>query len=171
MELQQLPSPGALAPHSHTFARMSDRDQRQRADRRCRTGVDAATDSGAADASVPGVVLPDQFFAGRRSGLPESPEKRLMFAVLLDAISRLRQRYGARGLEAERWIQDDGDEGIFSFANVCAVLGFEPRSLAAGLLAESSPLRRRAPLRHPRPARLRVTTPGRRGERRGVAAG
>lgn len=102
-------------------------------------------------------------------GLPDSPEKRLMFAVLLDAISQLRQRQSTRALEAEQWILDEADDGVFSFANVCGVLGFEPRSLAAGLLAKNSPIATRAPLRHPRTSRLRVT-PRRRGQRESEAA-
>ena len=52
-----------------------------------------------------------------------------MFAVLLDAISQLRQRQSTRALEAQEWIRDVADEGVFSYANVCGVLGFEPRSL------------------------------------------
>ncbi len=120
--------------------------------------------------SVPDVVLPDQFFADGAFGLPDSPEKRLMFAVLLDAISQLRQRQSTRAIEAEQWIRDEHDENVFSFANVCGVLGFEPRSLADGLLAENSPITRRAPLRHPRTSRLRVT-PRRRGQRQAVAVG
>ena len=102
-------------------------------------------------------------------GLPDSPEKRLMFAVLLDAISQLRQRQSTRALEAEEWIRAEGDEGVFSFANVCGVLGFEPLSLANGLLAKNSPIATRAPLRHPRTSRLRVT-PRRRGQRAAEAA-
>lgn len=102
-------------------------------------------------------------------GLPDSPEKRLMFAVLLDAISQLRQRQSTRAVEAEEWIRDERDDGVFSFSNVCSVLGFEPQSLANGLLAKNSPIATRAPLRHPRTSRLRVT-PRRRGDRRTEAA-
>ncbi|MCC6848198.1 MAG: hypothetical protein IT294_06820 [Deltaproteobacteria bacterium] len=125
---------------------------------------------GRADVSIPDIVVPDQFFAGRALGLPDSPEKRLMFAVLLDAISRLRQRRSTRGIEAEQWICDEDDARIFSFVNVCGVLGFEPRALARRLLAKGSPISRRAPLRHPRTSRLRVTLP-RSGQRQVAATG
>ena len=91
-----------------------------------------------------------------------------MFAVLLDAITQLRQRDSTRAQEAERWIRDPDDEGVFSFANVCAVLGFEAGYLAGGLLSKNSLMNGRAPLRHPRKSRLRVT-PRRRGQR-GAAA-
>ena len=65
------------------------------------------------------------------------PEKRLMFAVLLDAVIQLRRRNTARSAEAERWIRgEDGDEDTpFSFTNVCETLGIDPSYLARGLLA------------------------------------
>jgi hypothetical protein len=147
---------------------MIDQGRRRNSRRRSRDTVDASG-RGVVDVSVPDVVLPDQFFAGGSFGLPDSPEKRLMFAVLLDAISQLRQRESTRAIEAEFWMRDEEDEGVFSFANVCGVLGFEPRSLADGLLAKNSRLAGRAPLRHPRTSRLRVT-PRKRGQRDAEAA-
>ena len=93
-----------------------------------------------------------------------------MFAVLLDAISQLRQRESTRAGEAEFWIRDEADDGIFSFTNVCAVLGFEPTCLARALLSRRSRISERAPLRHPRTSRLRVT-PRRRAQRHEAAAG
>lgn len=138
--------------------------------RRSRRMMESNSGRGPIDVSVPDVVLPDQFFSSESLGLPDSPEKRLMFAVLLDAITQLRQRDSTRAIEAEFWIRDAQDEGVFSFANVCAVLGFEPTSLAAGLLAKNSRIAGRAPLRHPRTSRLRVT-PRRRGQRQAAVAG
>ncbi|MEO6029501.1 MAG: hypothetical protein ABIR79_21770 [Candidatus Binatia bacterium] len=132
--------------------------------------MDSNSGRGPVDVSVPDVILPDQYFAGESLGLPDSPEKRLMFAVLLDAITQLRQRDSTRAIEAEFWIRDEKDDGVFSFANVCGVLGFEPTSLAAGLLSKNSRIAGRAPLRHPRTSRLRVT-PRRRGQRQEVAVG
>ncbi len=147
---------------------MIEISRRKRSDRRSRH-ADNGSGRGPIDVSVPDVVLPDQFFSGGTLGLPDSPEKRLMFAVLLDAISQLRQRQSTRAIEAEFWIRDEADEGVFSFANVCGVLGFEPRSLANGLLAKNSPIAPRAPWRHPRTSRLRVR-PRRRGRRQEAAA-
>ena len=146
---------------------MIEVSQRKQSVRRSRT-ADANSGRGPVDVSVPDVVLPDQFFAAGAIGLPDSPEKRLMFAVLLDAITQLRQRDSTRAQEAERWIRDNEDEGVFSFSNVCAVLGFEANFLATGLLSKNSLMNGRAPLRHPRTSRLRVT-PRRRGQR-GAAA-
>ncbi len=146
---------------------MIDHSRRRSSSRRSRERD--VSGRGVVDVSVPDVVLPEQYFAGAGLGLPDSPEKRLMFAVLLDAIGHLRRRESTRAVEAEFWIRDEEDEGVFSFANVCGVLGFEPHSLAAGLLAKDSLIAGRAPLRHPRTSRLRVT-PRRRGERDAVAA-
>ena len=119
--------------------------------------------------SVPDVVLPVQYFPGG-IGLPDAPEKRLMFAVLLDAITQLRRSGGTEALEAVHWIRDRKDDGFFSFANVCGVLGFEPTFLARGLLVDNSLLAGRVPLRHTRTSRLRVT-PGRRSHRQAAAVG
>jgi len=133
--------------------------------RRSRRSRDLDAKRGAADVSVPDVVLPDQFFTVPSTGLPDSPEKRLMFAVLLDAITQLRQRDSTRAAEAERWVRDSEDPGLFSFENVCAVLGLEADCLAQGLLSGAVFASGRAPLRHPRTSRLRVT-PRRRNHRR-----
>lgn len=69
------------------------------------------------------------------------PEKKLMLAVLEDALfcleryfrvqSRRRQR---RYLETEDWVfrADDGDP--FSFDNVCEVLGLQPSYVRKGVL-------------------------------------
>ena len=146
---------------------MIEVSQRRQSVRRSRN-ADANSGRGPVDVSVPDVVLPDQFFSAGAIGLPDSPEKRLMFAVLLDAITQLRQRDSTRAQEAERWIRDNEDDGVFSFANLCAVLGFDADFLASGLLSKNSLMNGRAPLRHPRTSRLRVT-PRRRGQRGAVA--
>jgi hypothetical protein len=166
MKNRALPLILTLAPHSQRPPDMIDSSRRR--SRRSRTEANDAAGRGVVDVSVPDVVLPDQYFSGEGLGLPDSPEKRLMFAVLLDAISQLRRRESTRAVEAEFWIRDEEDEGVFSFANVCGVLGFEPRSLAEGLLSKNSRIAGRAPLRHPRTSRLRVT-PRRRGQREAVA--
>ena len=52
------------------------------------------------------------------------PERRLMFAVLVDAITH---RDGW-------WVAGYGGLGPFTFVNVCEVLGFDHRRLGAALL-------------------------------------
>jgi len=148
---------------------MIDFSRRKNSGRRSHA-ADASKSRGAADVSVPDIVLPEQFFASQTLGMPDCPEKRLMFAVLLDAITQLRQRDSTRAIEAGHWMRNRADGGVFSFANVCGVLGFEPESLAGGLLSKNSRMSRRAPLRHPRTPRLRVT-PRRRAQRQAAAVG
>ena len=91
----------------------------------------------------PDVLLPAQYFETlHRKAYPE-PEKRLMLAVLEDAIVCFQRYTFARdskrnGLyrEAEKWILQvqENDEGVFSFENICEVLGFYPESIRQGLL-------------------------------------
>lgn len=99
------------------------------------------------------------------------PEKRLMFAVLEDAIvcfQRFMHASGARQRrlydEAAAWIFEPDDNGVFSFECVCQSCGMSPEFLRAGLrqwLARNNTKRtfykgnRRISLRGPQRARLR----------------
>jgi len=86
------------------------------------------------------VLLADQYFATfRRKEL--EPEKQLMLAVLEDAVTCF-QRYifgrnrWARTLynETEDWICDENTDYAFSFDNICAVFGLDPKYVRDGLL-------------------------------------
>jgi hypothetical protein len=81
----------------------------------------------------PEILLPSQLFDrfGGRSIL--EGERRLMLAVLEDAVSCFQKYCGgtrprAQRLfkEAEEWFFDDDGSWIFSFESVCAVLGIHP---------------------------------------------
>ena len=98
------------------------------------------------DDRVSAVLQPDtlqsaQYFDTlRRKNLLEA-EKRLMFAVLNDAIvcyqeNLLSQRKKNRRLfdEAEEWIVRPDGDGVFCFENVCEALGFDPEWVRCGLL-------------------------------------
>src|SRR4051812_35199782 len=64
-----------------------------------------------------------------------APERRLLAAVLLDAICQLRRGGTTRAVEAERWIRARNAEYMpCSFGMVCAVLGLNAESLARVLL-------------------------------------
>ena len=126
------------------------------------------------DESVPDCILPEQFFDGAGQRMSDVPEKRLMFAVLLDAVIQLRRRNTTRAAEAERWIrgEDEGEDtdSPFSFTNVCETLGLDPSYLAAGLLAwrfAHGALPVGVPVRQLRRSTRRVTPLGRRRRRRG----
>ena len=122
------------------------------------------------DFSVPDALLPDQYFDRLAARASDVPEKRLMFAVLLDAVIQLQRRNTSNCAEAERWIRgEDETDAPFSFHNVCEALGIEPKFLARGLIAWStSQPTGGVPVRQLRTSHRRVTPLGR--KRRRVAA-
>jgi hypothetical protein len=91
---------------------------------------------------VPDIITPEQFYDMRRDDSSIAPVKRLMMAVLEDALrcfqnnadarSGLRQRLFA---EAEQWLCGDMGDGPFSFETVCETLGIQPQFLRSGLRA------------------------------------
>jgi hypothetical protein len=94
------------------------------------TNLDTVT-----DASVPETILPIQYFDRLAVRVTDIPEKRLMFAVLLDAVIHLQRRDSRGAAEAIDWIRGEGDGSVFSFQNICESLGLEPSGLARALLA------------------------------------
>jgi hypothetical protein len=89
---------------------------------------------------LPDVLLPEQYFS---RPLPQalSPERRLMLAVLEEAVltlmrhradSRMRRRRLAH--EAELWIMERNASWPFAFENICAALRLDPDYLRRGLL-------------------------------------
>jgi hypothetical protein len=86
------------------------------------------------DTPVPESVLPEQFFDHVKLHTIETPERRLMFAVLLDALVQLRRPNSTAAAEVQRWIRRE-DEWPCSFRNVCEALGIEASYLARGLRA------------------------------------
>lgn len=90
---------------------------------------------------VPDVVTPEQFFDSRRDDSTIRPVKRLMLAVLEDALRCFQNNADAKSGprrrlfdEAEEWLCGSGGEGPFSFDSVCQTLGIEPGFLRRGLL-------------------------------------
>jgi hypothetical protein len=85
------------------------------------------------------LVMPSQFFPEIGDG-PAPGEKRLMRAVLKDALEVLVKHDGARDprgrrlfAEAQRWVQSDDADWIFSFANVCDALALAPSCVRKAL--------------------------------------
>jgi hypothetical protein len=83
-------------------------------------------------------VLPAQFFGGPAAVL--QPEKRLMLAVLENAVWLLLHPLSARDDEAQRqlaearlWLASDDLAWPFTFLNVCEALGLDPDALRGGL--------------------------------------
>jgi hypothetical protein len=72
---------------------------------------------------------------------PLQPERRLMLAVLEDAIMCFQRYLHAKGgkqrklhEDAVSWIFDRSDNRAFSFENICDVCGLDPNYLRMGLL-------------------------------------
>jgi hypothetical protein len=89
----------------------------------------------------PDALLPTQYLDTVRRTVPIEPEKRLMWAVLEDAIDSY-QSYFTAGKpkaanavnEAEEWIVTRDGRWFFSFDNICDMLGFDAEYLRAGLI-------------------------------------
>jgi len=88
----------------------------------------------------PEVMLPSQF--SEQAGLKQSDrgEKRLMLAVLEEAVATFQRhagtktRHGQRVFrEAEEWIESTDDSWPFAFENICHALDIEPEFLRRGL--------------------------------------
>ena len=86
------------------------------------------------------ILVPSQFFDRRQAEGSAQPEKRLMLAVMEDAIATFqksfpeanrRQRRLLR--ETEEWIQSNDASWPFSFENICAALDIEADYLRQGL--------------------------------------
>lgn len=86
-------------------------------------------------------ILPVQFYQGRRDAGEEGPTRRLMTAILVDAV-HCYQAGAGRGwkdpdaAEARSWIFGVYPEFPFSFANVCAELGISPDRIRERLLLD-----------------------------------
>jgi len=63
------------------------------------------------------------------------PERRLLAAVLFDAVLQLSRRGSAGAADAARWIRHHDDDTPFSFNAVCEGLGLDADYLARGLFA------------------------------------
>jgi hypothetical protein len=92
------------------------------------------------DGLEPELVMPAQFFARARTDASFLPEKRLMLAVLEDAVAVYRKhvhsRYpGGRALflEAEEWILSDDLAWPCAFVNVCQALDLDTDYIRGGV--------------------------------------
>jgi hypothetical protein len=90
----------------------------------------------------PDLLLPSQFHERFRRQRRLDGERRLMLAVLEDAVEMYRKHCGPRPgrnrqlfLDAESWIDSDERTWMFSFLNLCDVLELDPEYLRRGLHA------------------------------------
>ncbi len=91
----------------------------------------------------PDVLLVNEFLQVYQSSLAQTPEMRLVAALLKDGIDSYikslsaKPRRGRKSLanEAEEWIFSKDEEWPFSFENVCAILRVEPDYIRRVLLS------------------------------------
>ncbi|HEY1373396.1 MAG TPA: hypothetical protein VGH50_13070 [Candidatus Binatia bacterium] len=89
----------------------------------------------------PDSLLPVQYFENFRRKVETEPEKRLLLAVLEDALACYQKHFSSRGgrgmrlfRETEEWIFREDSTRPFSFTNICEVVGFDPQYIRNGLL-------------------------------------
>jgi hypothetical protein len=104
----------------------------------------------------PDTLLSAQFFEARRRKTLLEPEKKLMLAVLEDAVHCFQDNHWARCGKnrqifdaAQKWIFEAGRDWVFGFENICSALALNPEYVRGGLKGwrqRESTKRRSAPL-------------------------
>lgn len=89
----------------------------------------------------PDIFLPSQFYGTAGLSRQLEGEKRLMIAILKDAVECLDKYRDAKSSSgrchyenALEWVEDTGTSWLFSFNNICDLLGFDPAYLREVLL-------------------------------------
>lgn len=89
----------------------------------------------------PDTLLPSQYFAVLKRKGAHEPERRLVIAVLRDAVDCFQKHLRARDAkarqlfhDAEEWICSEDRSWPFSFENVCDLLQINAEYLRRGLL-------------------------------------
>lgn len=100
-------------------------------------------------------LVPYQYLETTKRKVPLEAEKRLMLAVLEDAIFCFQKYCDARSRKEQRlfsdseaWIVECGDGWIFSFENICETIGLDPNYMRRGLMQWKQSMQGRA---HPDP--------------------
>lgn len=90
----------------------------------------------------PDTLLPDQYLDTFRRKLHLEPEKKLMLAILEDAIACFQKYVFAQDSkgkalfrESEDWIMEVAGDGIFAFDGICEALGLHPDYVRRGMVA------------------------------------
>ena len=93
----------------------------------------------------PEVILPSQFTEQMGAKQSDRGEKRLMLAVLEEAVATFQRHVEAKTRhdqrifsEAEAWIHSEDTAWPFAFENICDTLEIEPEFLRRGLEAWKS---------------------------------
>ena len=121
----------------------------------------------------PDTLLPAQYLETVRRKTHLESEKKLMLAVLEDAVACFQKYAPARDVrgqslfrEAEEWIlQGDRNDWLFSFDSICEALDLNPKYIREGLLS----WREKQPADRPKATVFRLSTKN--GARRPVEPG
>ena len=89
----------------------------------------------------PDIILPSQHRDILQRRTQQDPEKKLMLAVLEDAVACFRNGLHARDhrrrelfKDSEAWIREENGDWLFSFEHICDILGLDARSIRNELL-------------------------------------
>lgn len=90
----------------------------------------------------PDILIPSQYLATTKSKNYQESEKKLMLAVLEDALwcfqngllRRENKKRRVLSMEAEEWIMEESGGWLFSFNEICQMLGLEPKYLRKRLV-------------------------------------
>ncbi|MDO8569582.1 MAG: hypothetical protein Q7R89_02280 [bacterium] len=89
----------------------------------------------------PDTLVPTQYFETFRGKAHLEPEESFMLAILEYAVASFQKDIFARDSkgkakfhETEDWILEENSDWIFSFENICEVLGFNPSYVRQGLM-------------------------------------
>ena len=88
----------------------------------------------------PDTFLLARFFDDRAGKTLIEPERRLMLAILEDAVQCFQDNFSAKHStkkrlfnDVQRWIFEIRDDWVFGFENICSVLGSNPEYVRKGL--------------------------------------
>jgi hypothetical protein len=98
-----------------------------------------ASDDRIASLFQPDTLLSTQYFDNMRRRTLLEPEKRLMLAILEDAVDCFKENLSAESgrrkmlfEDAEQWVRSDGGDWVFSFDHICEALGLTRLMCARG---------------------------------------
>jgi hypothetical protein len=101
----------------------------------------AALDARTLSIFHPDILAPDQYLQHTRRKYPLEPEKKLMLAILQDAVDCYQKYFfsahpkGEKMVQdAEEWITEKNSEWLFSFQSVCESLGLNADYIRKGLM-------------------------------------
>ena len=86
----------------------------------------------------PRAIMPAQFFTQRERRNAQNSIRRLMYAILEDAVScytaEIRSARQSRTFQqARRWIDSNDRQWVFSFLRICEALDLDPEYIRRGV--------------------------------------